>query len=61
MPCQAALVPQLKGETDNVVSLLTQQSRDGGRIHSSRHGYRNGLVLLGQRSILDFQDAQLTG
>lgn len=60
MACQAALVPQLKGETDNVVSLLTQQGRDGGRVHTSRHGYSYGLVLLGQRSMLDFLGAQLT-
>ncbi len=46
MPGQPALVPELQRESHDVVALLAQHCRDGGRIHTARHGYRDGLVLL---------------
>src|SRR5664279_912873 len=48
---QSALVPQLKRESDDVVALLAQQCRDGGGVHSSRHGHGYGLVLVSQNQI----------
>ncbi|OLE64515.1 MAG: hypothetical protein AUG74_13100 [Bacteroidetes bacterium 13_1_20CM_4_60_6] len=41
---QTALVPELHGQSDNVIALRTQHGRDGGRIHTARHGYGNGLI-----------------
>ena len=41
---KTALVPELQRQTNDVVALLAQQGRDGGRIHSTRHGYGDGLV-----------------
>src|SRR5271156_5572663 len=43
MSRQPPLVPQLHSQPDNVVPLRVQHRRDGGRIHTARHGYRNGL------------------
>jgi hypothetical protein len=40
---QAPLIPQLHGQAYDVVSLRTQDSRDGGGVYTARHGYRNGL------------------
>ena len=40
---QAALVPELHGQADDVVSLGAQHGRDGGRIHTARHGYGDGF------------------
>ena len=40
---QAALVPQLHGQADDVVPLGAQHGRDGGGIHTARHGYGDGL------------------
>jgi hypothetical protein len=39
------LVPQLQRESHNRVTLLTQHGRDGGRIHTARHGYGDGLRI----------------
>jgi len=41
---QAALVPELHGQADEVVPLGAQHGRDGGRIHTARHGDRYGVV-----------------
>ena len=40
---QAALVPELHGQADDVVSLGAQHGRDGRGIDSARHGYGDGL------------------
>ena len=40
---QAALVPELHGQADDVVSVGAQHGRDGGRIHTARHGYGDRL------------------
>src|SRR5262249_37866127 len=40
---QAALVPELHGQTNHSVPLGAEYGRDGGRIHTARHGYRDGL------------------
>src|SRR5258708_32115638 len=42
MPGEPALVPQLHGEPDDVVSVRAQHGCDGGGIHTARHGYGNG-------------------
>jgi hypothetical protein len=31
-------VPEPHGKTDNLVSFLFQESRDGGAVHASAHG-----------------------
>jgi hypothetical protein len=41
---EAALVPELHGQADNVVSFGAQHGRDGGGIDSPRHGYGDGLL-----------------
>ena len=43
---QTALVPELHGQADDVVSVGAQHGRDGGRIHTARHGYGDGLGRL---------------
>ena len=40
---EAALVPELHGQADDVVSLGAQHGRDGGRVHTARHGYGDGF------------------
>ena len=40
---EAALVPELHGQTDHVVTIGTQHGRDGGGIDTARHGNGNGL------------------
>src|ERR1019366_8815008 len=42
---QAALVPELQREPDDVVALLAQQCGDGGGVHSSGHGYGDGVGI----------------
>ncbi len=42
---EAALVPELHGQADDVVSLGAQHGRDGGGIDSARHGYGDGLEI----------------
>src|SRR6266568_4522147 len=41
LPSESALVPELHGKADDVVSLRAQHGRDGGRIHTARHRYGN--------------------
>src|SRR4029077_8794756 len=41
-PSQPALVPQLHGQADNLVSLSAQHGRNRGRVDSSRHGDCDG-------------------
>src|SRR5580704_15886628 len=41
---QPALVPELKREPDHVIALLAQQCRNGGGVHSSGHGYGDGVL-----------------
>src|SRR5271167_2029441 len=40
---EPALVPELHGQADEVVSFGVQHGRDGGRIDTARHGDGNGL------------------
>ena len=40
---KSALVPKLHREPDDIVPLGAQHGRDGGRIHTARHGYRDGV------------------
>src|ERR1700722_17408308 len=40
---EAPLVPDLHGQADDGVSLGAKHGRDGGGIHTARHGYGNGL------------------
>ena len=42
---EAALVPELEGEADEVVALGAQEGRDGGGVDSSGHGYGDGLAF----------------
>src|SRR5882757_3769715 len=42
MATQAALVPELHGEADDAVALVTEHGRDGRGIDSSGHGNGNG-------------------
>src|SRR5258706_14109425 len=42
---EAALVPELHGQADDVVSLSAEHGRDGGGIDSARHGYGDGLCV----------------
>ena len=43
LPCQPTLIPQLQRQSHNVVPLLTQHRRNGGRIHTARHSYGDGV------------------
>src|SRR4029077_13250923 len=45
---EAALVPELHRQADDVVSFGAQHGRDGGGVHTARHGYgdRIGIQLL---------------
>ncbi len=43
---EAALVPELHSQADDVVSFGAQHGRDGGGIDSARHGYGYGLTFL---------------
>jgi hypothetical protein len=43
---EAALVPKLKGETDEGVALGAQKCGDGGGVYSSGHGYGDGLAFV---------------
>ena len=43
VPSQTALVPQLHGQADDVVSLGAKHGRDGRRVDSARHGYGDGF------------------
>src|ERR1700751_5232402 len=47
-PGEAALVPELHGQADDVVSLGAQHGRNGGGVNTARHGYGNsfGIQLL---------------
>ena len=47
VPGEAALVPELEGEADEVVPLSAQEGGDGGGVDSSGHGYGDGVVGLG--------------
>src|SRR5258708_837099 len=38
---KTALVPELHGQADDVVSVGAQHGRNGGRIHTARHGDRD--------------------
>src|SRR5271166_2080415 len=40
---QAALVPELHGEANDLVPALAEHGRDGRRIDTARHGYSYGL------------------
>src|SRR5262249_54442522 len=40
---QPPLVPELHRQPDDVVPLGTEHGRDGGRIHTARHGDRDGV------------------
>ena len=42
---EAALVPELEGEADDLVSLGAQECGDGGGVDSSGHGYGDGFAL----------------
>ena len=44
---EAALVPELEGEADEVVALGAQEGGDGGGVDSSGHGDRDRVVVLG--------------
>ena len=55
-PGQAALVPKLHGQADDIVPLGAQHGRDGGGIHTARHGYGDGfpsIQLLASPTPLD--------
>src|SRR3974390_1267360 len=41
---EAALVPELQGEADQLVALFAQHGCDGGGIDSSRHGNGDDVV-----------------
>src|SRR5216684_3694033 len=41
---EAALVPELHGQADDVVSLGAEHGGDGGGVNSARHGYGDGLL-----------------
>src|ERR1700741_4176397 len=43
VPSQPPLIPELHGETDNVLAFGTQHRRNGRRIHPARHGCRDSL------------------
>ena len=43
-PGKTALVPELHSQANDRMTLGAQHSRDGRRIHSSRHGYGNGRL-----------------
>ncbi len=40
---EAALVPELEGEADDLVTLGAQESGDGGGVDPSGHGYGDGF------------------
>ena len=42
---ETALVPELHGQTDDIVAVGTEHGRNGGRIHTARHSYRDGVVI----------------
>jgi hypothetical protein len=42
---EAALVPELEGEADEVMALGAQECRDGGGVYASGHGYGDGFWL----------------
>ena len=42
---QAALVPELHGQANDVVPFGAQHGRDGGGVHSARHGNGNGFWI----------------
>jgi hypothetical protein len=42
MSRKAALVPELHSQTNHVMPFSAQHGRNGGRIHTARHGDCNG-------------------
>jgi hypothetical protein len=49
---EAALVPELEGEADEVVALRAQERGYGGGVNASGHGYRDRVVGLGVHCFL---------
>jgi hypothetical protein len=45
VPGEAALVPELHGQADDVVAFGAQHRRDGGGVHTARHGYGNRVCI----------------
>jgi hypothetical protein len=43
---EAALVPELEGEADDLVALGAQECGDGGGVDSSGHGDGDGLAIV---------------
>jgi hypothetical protein len=40
---EAPLIPELHRQPDHIVTVGAEHGRNGGRVHTARHGYRNGL------------------
>jgi len=55
MAGEAALVPELEGEADEVVALRAQEGGYGGGVDASGHGYRDRVVRLGVHAAFHFR------
>ncbi len=52
VPAEAALVPELEGESDEGVALGAEKCGDGGGVDSSGHGYGDGFWLRHRYSLI---------